>query len=445
MYTYQDFMADCASDSVGAVKKAIQRWSGCEDVRIAREADAYDCQQNITINNFVRLLYENGNVPSTGQSNKLSSNFFNRLNTQRMTYSLGNGVTFETDVKDRLGKDFDTQLRTAGYFALIHKMSFMFLNVDHVHVFKITEFCPLWDEETGALMAGIRYWRIDANKPLVAVLYELDGFTKFKEIDGKMAISEPKRAYRRTLAKAPADAEPEVIAEENYNGLPIVPVYGSRLHQSTLVGMRGGIDAYDLLRSGFANTLQDCSEIYWLVTNAGGMDNDMLKEFRDRLNQTHIANVMDADDVSVNPYTPTISYDARQKFLADVRSSIYEDFGGLDVHTVAAGATNDHIDAAYQPLDENADDYEYQIIEAVQKLLALIGVEDTPIFHRNRISNMKEQVDMIMECANVLDDETILKKLPFVTVDEVDQILQKKDVEEMNAFGGVEDGAQTAE
>ena len=36
-------------------------------------------------------------------------------------------------------------------------------------------------------------------------------------------------------------------------------------------------------------------------------------------------------------------------------------------------------------------------------------------------------VDMVMECASVLDEETILSKLPFITFDEVQDILKRKD------------------
>ena len=133
------------------------------------------------------------------------------------------------------------------------------------------------------------------------------------------------------------------------------------------------------------------------------------------------------DDAKITPYTQEIPVNARKTFLDDIRSQIYEDFGALDVHTISAGATNDHIDAGYQPLDENADDYEFQLIDAIQSLLSLIGIEATPFFKRNRISNQKEMVDMVMECASVLDEETILSKLPFITFDEVQDILKRKD------------------
>ena len=120
---------------------------------------------------------------------------------------------------------------------------------------------------------------------------------------------------------------------------------------------------------------------------------------------------------------------SRGEVLERIKADLYEDFGALDVHTVAAGATNDHIDAAYQPMDEEADEFERHMREGIMDLLALQGIEDTPVFTRNRISNQREQVEIVALEAEWLDEETILRKLPNVTPDEVAKILAKRDEE----------------
>ena len=58
-----------------------------------------------------------------------------------------------------------------------------------------------------------------------------------------------------------------------------------------------------------------------------------------------------------------------------------------------------------------------------------MGIDDTPVFKRNKISNQKEQTDMVLSCADYLDTETLLSKLPFITNDEVSEIMAKKDAE----------------
>lgn len=435
IFTFQDFQNEVNDNGVAkAVSVAINSHKESKDYKMAMDADLYDHQKNKTINEYVQTIFTLTGSPIedyTASNNKLSSNFFRRLNIQRNTYLLGNGISFPDDngetVKKELGKNFDTRLKNLGYYALIHGISFGFWDVSGMHVFKLTEFVPLWDEETGELKAGIRFWQIDSKKPMFAVLYEEDGFTKFKTDikNGNFVEIQQKRAFKITVSKSEADGE-EVIGEENYSSLPIVPLWGSSLKQSTLVGMRALIDSFDLIRSGFANDLTDVSQIYWIISNAGGMDDKDLARFRDRLKLTHIA-VADTENSGIMPHTNEVPYNARQVYLDNIRSGIYEDFGGLDVHAVAAGATNDHIDAAYQPMDEQADDYEYQIIEFVQQLLKLLGMEvATPIFKRNRISNQQEQTQMVLSASDYLDAETVLKKLPFITVDEVTKILEEK-------------------
>jgi hypothetical protein len=165
-----------------------------------------------------------------------------------------------------------------------------------------------------------------------------------------------------------------------------------------------------------------------------GMDDGDVAKLRDRIVYQHMA-VVDTQNSSLTPYTQEIPYNARLECLKAIRSQLYEDFAVLDVHTIAAGSTNDHIDAGYQPMDEEADRFEYQIIKAVQQIERLKGLEPlVPQFKRNKISNQTEQTQTVMLAAQYLDDETLLNKLPFITVDEVEKILQKKDYENARRF-----------
>ncbi|MBQ7826083.1 MAG: phage portal protein, partial [Clostridia bacterium] len=324
------------------------------------------------------------------------------------------------------GLKFDTRLKEAAQLALIHGRSFMLWNVDHVHVFKITEFAPLLDEYSGKLRAGVRFWQLDGERPLNATLYEADGYTELRKEKGKkLEVVKEKTAYKQTIAKAPADAEETVVGEENYTSLPIVTLWGSKLHQSTLVGMRGSIDAFDLIRSGFADDLQECAQIYWILENYNGMNDKDLLKFRDRMKLHHIAAADTEDGGKVTAHTQDVPHEARTAFLAEIRAGMYEDFGLLDLRTLSAAATNDHIVAAYQPQDDMADDFEYQIIEAVQQLLALQGIYDTPQFKRGKVSNSKELVEMLVMEAGIVDlpDEVLLNQFPNFTPEQVEQAL----------------------
>ena len=438
MLTFQDY-EKYGGDKGSFIRRAINEHESDPMTIIAQSANRYDRQLNDTIMSYTKYIYSMDGkrvVDETASNNKLASNYFRRLNVQRNTYLLGNGIEFaDKATKDKLGSNFDQMVKKAGYSALIHGVSFGYWSLDRMYVFTLPEFKPLWDEYTSELRAGIRYWRIAPDKPLTAVFYEEDGYTKFVEDDTKTLIPGEKKPYIQMVTRSEVDGE-EIVGEFQYSSLPVVPFWGCSNHQSTLVGLRPKIDAYDLISSGFANDLNDCAQIYWLINGANGMDEVDLQEFRDRLNLNHIGKV--DRDGQVVPYTQDIPSASRKEFLDLIRSSMYEDFGGLDVHTIAAGATNDHVDAAYQALDEEADDYEFQCTEFVKGILALQGIDDEPVYKRNRISNETERTNMVLSAAEYLDTETVLNKLPFVTVDEIEEILRRKDLENANRFNAPE-------
>lgn len=436
MKTYQDFQS--AGDRIAFIRTAIEEYRAGETYRTAVIADEYEKQRNTTIRQYTKYLYTAVGrkvVDNYSSNNKICSNFFHRLNNLRCTYSLGNGVTFGTDgLKEQLGNGFDNSLYNLGYNALIHGVAYGFWNLNRLHVFPATEFCPLWDEDTGALRAGIRFWSLDwETRPVTAVLYEEDGYTVYKTVKDStgldLAVSEPKRGYVQQIEHTAAGGD-TVVGEMNYSALPIIPLYGNRNRQSTLTGMREAIDSYDLIQSGFANDLQDCAQIYWIIDNAMGMDENDLARFMDKLKLQHIVAADDSNS-KTTPYTQDIPYEGRKVYLDSIRQRIYEDFGALDVITFTGGQrTATEIEAAYEPMDEEADDFEYQIITFVRQLLSMIGVDDVPIFKRNRISNQREQTEMVMMAADYLDHETILKLLPYITVDQVQKIMEGTDREE---------------
>lgn len=447
MLTYQDFVK--APDRAVFIARLIREHINSADYKTARDAELYDKGQNVTINQVYSLY--NGKAYDAGTSdNRIASNFFHRLNTDRCAYSLGNGMSFTRKEKrkdpetgevttvdltrEALGKDFDTDAYRWAYYALEHGLAFGFWNINRLHVYRLTEFAPLWDENNGALMAGARFWQLDSKHPWTVELYTLEGFSVYRSREGTkgldLVLAEEERPYIGLYSGTASDGF-ALVGGNNYSSLPVVPMWGSFLKQSTLVNMRAKIDAYDMCNSGFANDEHDCTSIYWLIQNNNGMTPEACREFLDRLRRDHIANVdttgFDGDARgAMSPYVQEVPYQSRKAYLEHCRADIYESFGALDVHTISAGSTNDHIDAAYQPIDNEADDFEYQVIVAVQQVLRLKGIEDTPQFKRNRISNVKEQIEAVVLEAPYLDEETMLDLLPNITVDMKEGILARR-------------------
>ncbi len=447
MITFQDFEELFAQDTGDAISKVINDWKTGEIYNTAVTADTYDRQKNNTIMTFIKQMFSVSGLKIqdfTASNNKIASNFFRRLNVQRNTYSLGNGLKFKDDAtKSKFGEDFDNTMFWSGYYSLIHAVSFPYTIGGDTGYFKATEFAPLWDEETGALRGGIRFWQIDSDKPTFAVLYLKEGRQKFKkDKKGFEAVDNDIKPYgvnvTTTEATGIEDIQPFV-----YSDLPIVPLWGSTLHQSTLIGLQSQIDSYDLIRSGFANDLTDVAQIYWIIENYGGMSDQDVAEYRERLLYNHIATADTSEGGKITPYSQDIPFQARQAYLQHIRGEIYEGFGAFDTSAMsAAPKTATEIESAYQPLDENADDYEYQIIACVKSLAKIIGIDEkeaTPEFKRNRVANGSEMVEMLVALADILDVETIIDHIPFITVDEKKKVMDRIKGEGMTRVEDIDD------
>ena len=438
MKTYQDFLEVAEKsdrERMEFVLSAINNHKDSDLYKQAVIAKEYDAHRNVTIANFQKLLYTlNGKViPDNYSPNyKLRNNFFANFVTQETQYLLGNGVTLKKEEnKAKLGAGFDTRLQDAAHDALVGGVSYGFWNLDHLEVFDVTEFVPLLDEENGALRSGIRFWQVCTSKPLRATLFEPDGFTQYIRRSGEeMMILEPKRGYVAVEATSEIDGT-ELLAYQNYPGFPIIPMYGNRAKQSELVGQREAIDCYDLIKSGFANTVDDASVIYWTISNAGGMDEIDMARFKESMRRIGVG-LVDDDGAKAEAHTLTIPVEAREALLSRISDDLYRDFQMLDVTKLQGGQkTATEITAAYQSMDNKVDQFEYCVIDFLQALFKIVGIEDEPSFTRSKVTNQLEQTQMVLLAANYLDDETILNKLPWLTQEEVAEILKRKAAEDI--------------
>ena len=448
MKTYQDLLAvgEGEQAKMNFVKATISEHKASALYGVAVVADEYDRQRNTTIINFQKAIYnlQGKPVDDIWSSNyKLASNFFSRFVTQQNQFLLGNGVTWNEDsTEEKLGEDFDTRLQEAGRKALIGGVSFGFWNYDHLVVFSVLEFAPLYDEENGALMAGVRFWQISSDKPLRATLYEPDGYTDYLWENGEGKVLKEKRAYIQLVRTSEADGT-EIYDGENYPSFPIVPLWGNPHHQSEILGIRAEIDAYDLIKSGFANDL-DNAQIYWVLHNTGGMDDAELAKFVERLHIVKAAAVDDVSGTAVDAHTVEIPHESREKLLDRLSKDLYRDYMALDTDSIASGAaTATQIRAAYEPLNSKADQFEFCVIDFLKGILFVAGIDDSPTFTRSMMVNVQEEVQTLVQAATHLDEEYITRKILtlFGDADLIDDVLGKIDEENITRLDSLRNGA----
>ena len=444
--TYNDLLdiGKNERDRMEFVLDAIREHKGSDLYKTAYDAELYYKHQNPTIMRFQKFVYNQfgQKVPDIwSPNNKIASNWYNYFTTQSVSYLLGNGVTFKNDSnKDKLGKDFDKKVQDIATHAKNGGVAFGFWNLDHLECFDLTEFVPLYDEDDGGLKAGIRFWQIDDSKPLRATLYELDGYTDYiKRKDKDMEVFAEKRKYTQT--KTSNAIEGDIILDgENYPGFPIVPLWNVN-RQSDLVGNRGTIDAYDLMVSGLINNVSDGEFIYWILKNCGGMNEVDDARFIEQLKLTRVAHAEGDDGASVEAHNVNVEFKATAEALDRLTNQLYTDFMALKVQDLSAGnKTATEITAAYEPINQKTDQFEYQVTEFINGILALAGIEDEPTYTRSQMSNQSETLEMVLQAAEYLDDEYVTTKILTLLgdADKAKEVLKRKDAEAADRYKQME-------
>lgn len=454
MYTYQDYLDVLKENNDQKVYDfiygAIGKYKSESLYTNAIIAEKYDAHQNKTIYDYQKLIrtITGKAVPDIYSANyKIASNFFHRFVVQENQYLLGNGVVWENDktTGGKLGNSFDNKLIDAGHGALVEGVSYGFWDYDKLRVFKASEFAPLYDEENGALMAGIRFWQVAENKPVRATFYTTDGYIEFSKKDGKILVLKPLTKYKTTISGDEVDREAGL---ENYNGenyptFPIVPLWANKNHQSELIGIREEIDCYDLIKSGFADTVDEASYIYWALHDAGGMDDVDLAEFVEHMKTVHAA-VVQGDGASAEAHSVDAPTESREALLDRLEADLYKDYMAFNSDTVSAGnITATQIKSAYQDMDNKVDDYESQIKEFLADILKIAGIEDEPTFTRSKIINVQEEINSLLASAEYLPQSYVTKKILTLMGDgdKVESILEDMEKEDVDKYGDVGEGS----
>ena len=445
MKTYQDWLKvanGSEQERMDFIKALINEHKASPAYKTAMEAEEYFAGQNSTIKRYEKYIFnaKGDAVPDVFSANhKVANRFFYRSVMQANSTLLGNGISWKTGAGAKaLGDDFDRKIIKAGRNAQVGGESFGFYNNGKVEIYKITEFAPLVDEEDGALKAGARFWQIDAQKPLRATMFELDGYTEYQwdKDHASGTIRAQKRPYIIIKQKSEAFGE-EIFDFKNYPSFPIVPCWANENKQSELTPIRATLDCYDLINSKYANDIDDASLIYWTITNAGGMDDTDLVQFIDKMRKLHAAQT-DADQ-QVSPTTVDVPFAGREALLDRLEKQLYRDSMTLNTYDIANGAvTATQIEAAYEPLNQKLDAYEAEMTDFISRLLAVANVEDEPTYTRSIIVNRTEEITTVVNSALYLDDQYVTEKIMTLLgdKDKIEDVLRNQAAEDRQRMTG---------
>ncbi len=196
------------------------------------------------------------------------------------------------------------------------------------------------------------------------------------------------------------------------------------------------IDAYDLIDSGFVNTIEDLKEIIWLINGYGAED---LLALIENLKVNGVARTNDTAG-KIDAKLLPIPYEARQALLKGLKELIYEFGRAVDTSNkdlIGQAPSGVSLEFLYTDLDMKADDsiggltsaiyeilwYVLQDLKMQGKIPKEINEFDFKIeFNKSRIFNETEKVNTLNN-DNILSTKTKLEKHPYC--DDVDIELQR--------------------
>lgn len=453
MITFQDFQEiETDHDKEKFIITAIAEYTQSEEYKFMNLAEKYFYSENISILQREQFTIKTLDKNFTINKQVATSNFFFRLVTQQNQFLLANGLQLDDEKeKNKLGIGFDTTLQEAGELALVHGLSWLFYNNDHVEIIKATNFIPLYDEFSGEPLAGINFWQLDEDRPTYIRLFEMDGISWYK-IEKKINRSTQRKEttielYKAKQAYKKIVQNDIVLGDENYKMFPVVPFKANERAESELkVSVKTKIDMYDLVLSDFGDNLQKTNSIYWILENFGG-DSMKAMELRHEIETYQMIFTKD-EEQTVKGEFMQVPHEARSIMLDLLESGIYRDFMGINLKEITGGSlTNVAIDTAKFNLVNKVNRYEYRVFETVQKLLKLAGIKTENIrFKREFIANKLETMQMLYMCRADIDHLTALEKNPLIENDEIEAILLRFDDEIYDSGGaGVEDEPTTSD
>lgn len=443
MKTFQDF-EKAKNNKKEFIQSLINEFKSSELYNNALTAQKYYKGENTEILQRLQWFYKGDGVREQDKfkaNNQVPSEFFTKIVKQENSYLLGNGVTIEDDIKKDLGRKFDNKIFKAGNYALVDGVSWGYCYIDKkgkfaLDVWRGTEFVPLYDERTGVLRAGVRFWQIDEDKPIYVELYEEDGRTEFSIDNKDVTETSTKKAYRIKIAKDILSER--VIDEENWSTLPIAPLFGNDTHRSTLtVALKNKIDLYDIIMSDFGNNLEDSVDVYWVIKNYGGQSlEEFLQDYK------YYKSVKIGENGDASPQTIDVPYEARKTALEILRQQIYESSMSLDTSILSGGSlTNVAIKAMMADLELKTDDFESCVLDFLDDILTLYSEYkgltkefEEPKLIRRTLINDTEVIDNIIKMRSDIDQETALKLNPYIQDEEIPEIIKRIDEENMNKY-----------
>ncbi len=399
---------------------------------------------------------------------KLPSSYYKLAIDQKIDYSLGKPISFESNI-DFLSKKDIKQLKKAGKDGSKKSVGWLHTSVDKEGNWKNVsikpEQCiPLWDmDNEDELEILIRYYPIKViNKDgdfvevkrvevwdkeqvsffeettdtgLLYLINDCNGiYTSYNCLDYKRFGENPRTHFKENI-----EAGKTVISSKdlNWGQVPFHAIYSNDEENYDLQTVLNYINVYDFIQSEFANVILDNTAVYWTLK---GYDGENLEKFRNQIKAFNIIKVGENGDA--RPNTIVVPHEAFMAEIDNLENKIAKFLQMVDVDKLAgvSNITNVVIKAMFAGLDLKASQFEEEITEAIEWLAEMYNIFATNTgakqveleditYNRSLIINEVELSQLANASKGSLSETTRLSNDPRVN-DAEEEIIKMESEEE---------------
>ncbi len=264
------------------------------------------------------------------------------------------------------------------------------------------------DESTGKTLYIYEVWNdkecVAFKKEVNAEFDKITYYNKFEICNTLTGIKESTNVYKHSFGK-----------------VPFIPFSNNNINMSDLENIKGLIDTYDKVYSGFVNDLEDIQEIIFILTGYEGED---LGEFLGNLKKYKTVKLDSDIDVKGDLKTLTIDIpvEAREKLLTMTRKAIFEQGQGVDPEPSNFGnASGVALQYLYSLLELKAGLLETEfrlglseLVRAICDYRGIVCGNIVQTWTRTSIRNDVELSEIAQNSKGIISDSTIIKNHPWV-------------------------------
>ncbi|MDE7326907.1 MAG: phage portal protein [Lachnospiraceae bacterium] len=307
----------------------------------------------------------------------------------------------------------------------------------HYAVIDSRQIIPVWtDDQERRLKAVMRTYNKVLDDGKTYIIYEIwtekccESFAQ--EVGNTIELMLYYSMFERCIIDI--DHAEGNIYNHEWGRVPFIPFYNNDMETSDLDNIKGLIDTYDKVYSGFVDDLEDIQEILFVLSGYGGTD---IAEFLSDLKKYKTVSLDEDEGAGLTTLTIDIPVEAREKMLAMTRKEIFEQGQGVDPQPENYGnASGEALKFMYALLELKAGlmevEFQLSLEEVIQAVCGYLGIscdEINQTWTRNMIKNDKELADMCASSTGILSQKTVVKNHPFVEnpEEEMEQIEREKE------------------